>query len=46
MRTAVLGPDPSAALQPFAERVRADTGVDFITIMDTGGIRYTHPNPA
>lgn len=46
VRTAVLGPDPSAELQPFAERVRADTGVDFITIMDTGGIRYTHPNPA
>ncbi|WP_210718446.1 sensor histidine kinase [Amycolatopsis acididurans] len=38
--------DPSAQLQPFAERVRADTGVDFITIMNPDGIRFTHPNPA
>ena len=37
--------DPSATLQPFAERVRADTGVDFITIMNAAGVRYTHPNP-
>lgn len=42
---AVATPDPSAALQPFTERVRRDTGVDFITIMDTDGRRYTHPNP-
>jgi sensor histidine kinase regulating citrate/malate metabolism len=39
-------PRPTEILQPFAERVRADTGVDFITIMDPNGIRYTHPNPA
>ncbi|SDK90670.1 Sensor histidine kinase regulating citrate/malate metabolism [Glycomyces sambucus] len=45
--TAALGAaDPSAALQPFAERVRADTGVDFITIMSPDGIRYAHPDPA
>ncbi|MFI7678892.1 ATP-binding protein [Actinophytocola sp. NPDC049390] len=37
--------EPSAILQPFAERVRHDTGVDFITIMDTDGRRFTHPNP-
>lgn len=37
--------DPSQRLQPFAERVRGDTGVDFITIMDRAGTRYTHPNP-
>jgi sensor histidine kinase regulating citrate/malate metabolism len=37
---------PSAVLQPFAERVRRDTGVDFVTIMDPGGRRYTHPDPA
>jgi two-component system CitB family sensor kinase len=36
--------DPSAALQPYAERVRADAGVDFVTIMDTHGIRWTHPD--
>lgn len=39
-------PDPSATLEPFAERVRADTGVDFITIMDLHRIRFTHPDPA
>ncbi|GAB2921622.1 ATP-binding protein [Nonomuraea fastidiosa] len=39
-------PDPTARLQPYAERVRAATGVDFITIMRTDGTRYTHPNPA
>ncbi len=43
---AVLAREPSAVLQPFAERVRHDTGVDFITIMDTGGRRFTHPDPA
>ncbi|HEX2130440.1 MAG TPA: sensor histidine kinase [Actinophytocola sp.] len=42
---AVRTDDPSALLQPFAERVRHDTGVDFITIMDPSGRRYTHPNP-
>nr|WP_228714150.1 sensor histidine kinase [Prauserella endophytica] len=46
VRDALAAPEPSAELQPFAERVRADTGVDFITIMNRDGIRYTHPNPA
>lgn len=43
---AVRGPDPTAVLQPYAERVRADTGVDFVVIMTPEGRRYTHPNPA
>ena len=38
--------DPTARLQPYAEQVRADTHVDFVTIMTPDGIRYTHPNPA
>ena len=42
---AVQANEPSAILQPFAERVRHDTGVDFVTIMDTDGRRFTHPNP-
>jgi sensor histidine kinase regulating citrate/malate metabolism len=37
-------PRPTDILQPFAERVRVDTGVDFITIMDPAGIRFTHRN--
>ncbi|MEU3912912.1 sensor histidine kinase [Streptomyces sp. NPDC029721] len=39
------GTDPSAALQPYAERVRADAGVDFVTIMAPDGRRWTHPDP-
>ncbi|MET9699379.1 sensor histidine kinase [Streptomyces sp. NPDC006529] len=45
VREAVSGADPSAALQPYAERVRADTGVDFVTIMSPDGRRWTHPDP-
>ncbi|MFI6502593.1 ATP-binding protein [Nonomuraea typhae] len=37
--------EPTIPLQPYAERVRQATGVDFVTIMDADGIRYTHPNP-
>lgn len=37
--------DPSAALQPYAERVRVDSGVDFVTIMAPDGRRWTHPDP-
>ncbi|WP_219463557.1 sensor histidine kinase [Nonomuraea rhizosphaerae] len=39
-------PSPSGRLQPFAERVRAEAGLDFVTIMKPDGTRYTHPNPA
>ncbi|PYI67032.1 histidine kinase [Arthrobacter livingstonensis] len=39
-------PNPSAVLQPYAEAVMHDAGVDFITVMDPRGIRWTHPNPA
>ncbi|WP_433140789.1 sensor histidine kinase [Actinomadura nitritigenes] len=46
VRAAVAAPSPSRILQPYAERIRHDTGVDFITIMSPAGIRYTHPNPA
>ncbi|MGV9312038.1 sensor histidine kinase [Streptomyces sp. NPDC003691] len=37
--------DPSAVLQPYAERVRRDAGVAFVTIMNPDGIRWTHPQP-
>lgn len=43
---AATGPDPTAVLQPYAERVRRDTGVDFVTVMDTHGIRWAHRDPA
>jgi two-component system CitB family sensor kinase len=38
--------DPSVQLQPYAERVRTDTGVDFVVVMALDRTRYTHPNPA
>ncbi|WP_372444712.1 SpoIIE family protein phosphatase [Streptomyces coffeae] len=42
---AMRGPDPTAELQPLAERARKGSGVDFIVAMSPDGIRYTHPNP-
>ncbi|WP_259294439.1 SpoIIE family protein phosphatase/ATP-binding protein [Streptomyces canus] len=42
---ALNSPDPSAVLQPRAEAARKATDVDFIVVMDTNGIRYTHPKP-
>lgn len=43
---ALAGPDPTAALQPFAEATRRDTGTDFIVIMARDRTRYTHPTTA
>ncbi|MEU9235686.1 sensor histidine kinase [Streptomyces subrutilus] len=45
VREALGGGDPTARLQPYAERVRVDSGVDFVTIMDPAGRRWTHPDP-
>ncbi|MGW0413771.1 sensor histidine kinase [Streptomyces collinus] len=36
--------DPSRELQPYAMRVMRDTDVDFVTIMNPAGIRWTHPD--
>ncbi|MFK0167576.1 ATP-binding protein [Streptomyces sp. NPDC090306] len=44
VRSAALTPDPTAELQPYALKVQRDTGVDFVTIMDPRGIRWTHPD--
>ncbi|WP_175409995.1 SpoIIE family protein phosphatase/ATP-binding protein [Streptomyces sp. TRM64462] len=38
-------PDPASVLQPLAETARKRAGVDFIVVMDTNGIRYSHPQP-
>ncbi|MFI5972358.1 SpoIIE family protein phosphatase [Streptomyces sp. NPDC051452] len=40
---ALRSPDPTALLQPKAEATRKATGVDFVVVMNTDGIRYTHP---
>ncbi|WP_078594529.1 sensor histidine kinase [Streptomyces sp. NRRL S-920] len=45
VREAIRGDeDPSKRLQPYATRVQRHTGVDFVTIMDPRGIRWTHPD--
>ncbi|MBY8344508.1 SpoIIE family protein phosphatase [Streptomyces spinosirectus] len=44
-RAALTAPHPTAILQPRAEAARKATGVDFIVVMNTDGIRYTHPKP-
>ncbi|MBV1946861.1 SpoIIE family protein phosphatase [Streptomyces sp. BV129] len=41
---ALRTPDPTAILQPSAEAARKATKVDFIVVMNTEGIRYTHPD--
>ncbi len=42
---ALDSPDPTAVLQPRAEAAREQANVDFIVVMNTDGIRYTHPRP-
>ncbi|WP_367318974.1 SpoIIE family protein phosphatase [Streptomyces sp. HUAS ZL42] len=44
-REALSSPDPTAVLQPRAEAARKTSEVDFIVVMNTDGIRYTHPKP-
>ncbi|MGW4349507.1 SpoIIE family protein phosphatase [Streptomyces sp. NPDC004690] len=44
-REALAAPDPTAILQPRAEAARKAANVDFIVVMNTDGVRYTHPVP-
>ncbi|GAB1337902.1 sensor histidine kinase [Streptomyces sp. E-15] len=44
VRAAVRGPDPTALLEPYALQVTRDANVDFVTIMNPSGIRWTHPD--
>ncbi len=43
--SALRSPDPAKILQPITEAGRKSAGVDFVVVMDTKGIRYTHPMP-
>ncbi|MFJ9812574.1 SpoIIE family protein phosphatase [Streptomyces sp. NPDC101158] len=45
LQEALKSPNPSAVVQPVAEDTRKAAGVDFIVVMDTHGIRYSHPQP-
>ncbi|WP_406239838.1 ATP-binding protein [Nocardia sp. NBC_01009] len=42
---AVHSPDPTALLQPVTERIRRDTGMDFIVVMAPDRTRFTHTTP-
>ncbi|MFG2479306.1 ATP-binding protein [Streptomyces fagopyri] len=44
VRDAIRTTDPTEPLQPYALQVQRDTGVDFVTIMNPRGIRWTHPD--
>jgi two-component system CitB family sensor kinase len=46
VRRALGTADPSASIQPFAERVRRDSHTDFVVVMSLHRIRYSHPDPA
>ncbi|MBC9729341.1 SpoIIE family protein phosphatase/ATP-binding protein [Streptomyces sp. TRM68367] len=43
IREALRSPDPTRVLQPRAEAARRQAPVDFVVVMNTDGIRYTHP---
>ncbi|MEU8852726.1 SpoIIE family protein phosphatase [Streptomyces sp. NPDC048564] len=42
---AMQSDDPTAALQPDAETVRKNTGVDYVVALSPYGFRWTHPDP-
>ncbi|MCQ9136390.1 MULTISPECIES: sensor histidine kinase [Streptomyces] len=44
VRAAIHTAHPTAELQPYALRIMRDTDVDFVTIMNPRGIRWTHPD--
>jgi sensor histidine kinase regulating citrate/malate metabolism len=44
VRAAIRTPDPTAELEPYALQVMRDADVDFVTIMNPDGIRWTHPD--
>jgi two-component system, CitB family, sensor kinase len=43
VESAIRSSDPTIQLQPYALRVQHDAEVDFVTIMNPKGIRWTHP---
>ncbi|WP_436837088.1 ATP-binding protein [Planococcus shixiaomingii] len=43
VREAFKLPDPSIALQPIAEKIRIQTGAEYVVIGNKEGIRYSHP---
>ncbi|MFJ9412217.1 SpoIIE family protein phosphatase [Streptomyces sp. NPDC101393] len=42
---ALRAPHPTAVLQPLAEQTRRVSGVDFVSVLNRSGVRYTDPLP-
>ncbi|MCF6522768.1 sensor histidine kinase [Streptomyces sp. JJ36] len=40
------GPSPTGPVQRRAEQVRRATGASYVVVLDTRGIRWSHPEPA
>lgn len=38
--------DPAKTIQPLAEKIRKETGAEFVVIGNKEGIRYSHPIPS
>jgi len=45
IQTAFRSNDPSALIQPIAEKIRKQVGAEFIVVGNRNEIRYSHPNP-
>ncbi|MGW6978453.1 SpoIIE family protein phosphatase [Streptomyces sp. NPDC054932] len=45
LAAALSAANPTAVLQPLAEDARRGSGVDFIAVMNTAGVRYTDSRP-
>lgn len=46
VQLALESDDPTARLQPYARALVGQERVDFVTLMDPDGVRFTHPDPA
>ncbi|MEU3059282.1 SpoIIE family protein phosphatase [Streptomyces subrutilus] len=42
---ALARPDPTTELQPLADAARRGSGVDFVSVLSPGGVRYTDSRP-
>ncbi|WP_417580883.1 ATP-binding protein [Nitrincola sp.] len=38
-------PDPAAIIQPIAERIRLETGAEYVVVGNRDEVRYSHPVP-
>jgi len=43
-REGLTGMRPQAQVQDLAERIRLESGVDYVVVMDMNGLRLSHPN--